>query len=129
MCKGAVLSMLRKGYGRIINLSSISASLGLPGQAAYSASKAGLIAMAKSLSKEVAKKGITVNNILPGFIETEMTGSLPLEQREEYQKQVPMNRFGSPREVAAAVLFFASPEASYITGSSLKVNGGSLEIS
>lgn len=124
MSKHAVLSMMKNRYGRIVNISSVGASLGLPGQANYAASKAGQIAISKTLSKEVAKRGITVNNICPGFIDTELLADLPEEQKKEYQKTVPMKRFGKVEEVAAAVLFLASKEASYITGASLEITGG-----
>lgn len=124
MSKFAVLKMMRKRYGRIINISSIGGALGLPGQANYAASKAGQIAISKSLSKEVAKRNITVNNIAPGFIETELIQDLPDEQVKEYKKQVPMKRFGSTEEVAHAVMFLASREASYITGTTIEVSGG-----
>lgn len=124
MSKHAVLSMMKNRYGRIINISSIGGTLGLPGQANYAASKAGQIAIAKTLSKEVAKRGITVNNICPGFIDTELLADLPEEQKKEYTKTVPMKRFGKVEEVASAVLFLASQEASYITGASLEITGG-----
>lgn len=124
MSKHAVLQFMKNRYGRIVNMSSIGGSLGLPGQANYAASKAGQIAISKSLSKEVAKRGITVNNICPGFIETELLADLPEEQRKDYMKDVPMKRFGKVEEVAAAVLFLASREASYITGASLEISGG-----
>jgi 3-oxoacyl-[acyl-carrier protein] reductase len=124
MSKHAVLSMMKNRYGRIINISSIGGSLGLPGQANYSASKAGQIAISKTLSKEVAKRGITVNNICPGFIDTELLTDLPDEQKKDYIKSIPMKRFGKAEEVAAAVLFLASKEAGYITGASLEITGG-----
>lgn len=124
MSKHAVLQFMKNRYGRIVNMSSIGGSLGLPGQANYAASKAGQIAISKSLSKEVAKRGITVNNICPGFIDTELLADLPEEQRKAYMKDVPMKRFGSVAEVASAVLFLASREASYITGASLEISGG-----
>ncbi|MFA6238712.1 MAG: 3-oxoacyl-ACP reductase FabG [Bacteriovorax sp.] len=124
MSKHAVLAFMKNRYGRIVNMSSIGAALGLPGQANYAASKAGQIAISKSLSKEVAKRGITVNNICPGFIDTELLADLPEDQRKEYMKEVPMKRFGQVFEVAAAVLFLASREASYITGASLEISGG-----
>ncbi|MFT6632995.1 MAG: 3-oxoacyl-[acyl-carrier protein] reductase, partial [Bacteriovoracaceae bacterium] len=111
-------------YGRIINISSIGGTIGLPGQANYAASKAGQIAMSKSLSKEVAKRKITINNVCPGFIETELIGDLSDDLVKEYKGQVPMKRFGSVHEVSHAVLFFASESASYITGTSLEVAGG-----
>lgn len=124
MSKHAVLQFMKNRYGRIVNMSSIGGSLGLPGQANYAASKAGQIAISKSLSKEVAKRGITVNNVCPGFIDTELLADLPEEQRKEYMKDVPMKRFGKVSEVASAVLFLASKEASYITGASLEISGG-----
>lgn len=124
MSKHATLLMMKNRYGRIVNMSSVGGEIGLPGQANYAASKAGQVAISKTLSKEVAKRGITVNNVLPGFIDTELLADLPEEQRKEYAKDVPMKRFGKVEEVAHAVLFFASKEASYITGSSLEVDGG-----
>jgi 3-oxoacyl-[acyl-carrier protein] reductase len=124
MSKHAVLQFMKNRYGRIVNMSSIGGSLGLPGQANYAASKAGQIAISKTLSKEVAKRGITVNNVCPGFIDTELLADLPEDQRKEYMKDVPMKRFGKVEEVAAAVLFLASREASYITGASLEISGG-----
>lgn len=124
MAQKAVLLMMKKRFGRIINMSSIGGQLGLSGQANYAASKAGQVAMSKVLSKEVAKRGITVNNVLPGFIETELIADLPDEQVKEYKKTVPLRRFGTTEEVAHAVLFFASKEAAYITGTSLEVAGG-----
>ena len=124
MSKHAVLQFMKNRYGRIVNMSSIGGSLGIQGQANYAASKAGQIALSKSLSKEVAKRGITVNNICPGFIDTELLADLPLEQKKEYMKDIPMKRFGKVEEVAAAVLFLASKEASYITGASLEISGG-----
>jgi 3-oxoacyl-[acyl-carrier protein] reductase len=124
MSQNAVLMMMKKRYGRIINMSSIGGQLGLSGQANYAASKAGQIAMSKVLSKEVAKRGITVNNVLPGFIETELIGDLPEEQVKEYKKTVPLRRFGTTDEVAHAVLFLASSKAAYITGSNIEVTGG-----
>ncbi len=124
MSKHAVLKMMGNRYGRIVNMSSIGGQLGLPGQANYAASKAGQVAISKTLSKEVAKRGITVNNVLPGFIDTELLADLPEEQRKDYMKDVPMKRFGKVEEVAAAVLFLASKEASYITGASLEISGG-----
>jgi len=124
MSKFAVLKMMRKRYGRIINISSIGGALGLPGQSNYAASKAGQVAISKTLSKEVAKRNITVNNIAPGFIETELIKDLPEEQIKEYKKSVPMKRFGSTEEVAHTALFLASKEASYITGTTIEVSGG-----
>ena len=124
MTRFAVLAMMKNRYGRIINMSSVGGKLGLPGQANYAASKAGQIALSLSVSKEVAKRNITINNICPGFIETELLKDLPDEQVKDYKSQVPMKRFGKVEEVAHAVLFFASKEASYITGSTLDIAGG-----
>jgi len=124
MTKFAVAKMLRNRYGRVVNVSSVAGVLGLPGQTNYSASKAGQIAFAKSLSKEVAKKNITINSIAPGFIETELIDDLPEEQVKEYKKQVPMRRFGTAQEVADAVLFLSTDQAGYITGSTLEITGG-----
>lgn len=124
MTKHAVLTMMKNRYGRIVNMSSIGGKLGLPGQANYAASKAGQIALSLSVSKEVAKRNITINNVCPGFIETELIKDLPEEQVKEYKSQVPMKRFGKVEEVAHAVLFLASKEASYITGTTVDVSGG-----
>lgn len=124
MSKHVIPLMMKKRYGRIINMSSIGGRLGLAGQANYAASKAGQEALARVLSKELGKRGITVNNILPGFIETELISDLPDEQVKEYKKQVPLKRFGTVKEVAAAVCFLASKDAGYITGASLEVTGG-----
>jgi 3-oxoacyl-[acyl-carrier protein] reductase len=124
MAKHAINHFMSHRYGRIINMSSIGGSLGLPGQANYAASKAGQVAMSKSMAKEVGKKGITVNNVCPGFIETELIADLPADQVKEYKKQVPMKRFGKVEDVANAVMFLASKEAGYITGTSLEVTGG-----
>lgn len=124
MTREAISRFMRPRFGRIINISSIGGKLGLPGQANYAASKAGQIALSKSLSKEVAKRGITINNVLPGFIDTELLDGLPEDQIKEYKKQVPMKRFGKVEEVAAAVKFLASPEAAYITAAELEISGG-----
>ncbi|MBM3156178.1 MAG: SDR family oxidoreductase [Chloroflexi bacterium] len=124
MCKFAVMIMMRKRYGRIINITSPSGKYGFEGQANYAASKAGLVALTKSLSKEVARRGITVNCVSPGFIETELIQDLPKELRDSYIAQVPLKRFGKPEEVAACVTFLASKEASYVNGSILEVTGG-----
>ena len=124
MTRFAVLQMMKNRFGRIVNMSSVGGKLGLPGQANYAASKAGQIALSLSVSKEVAKRNITINNVCPGFIETELLSDLPEEQVKEYKSQVPMKRFGKVDEVAHAVLFFASKEASYITGATLDIAGG-----
>jgi len=124
MSKLAVLKFMRLRYGRIINISSMAAVMGLAGQTNYSASKAAQIAFSKSLAKEVAKRNITINNVLPGFIETELVADLSPDLVKSYLEQIPLKRFGKVEEVVAAVLFFASKEASYITGASLEVSGG-----
>lgn len=124
MSKHAVMAMSRRRYGRIINIVSPSAHLGFAGQASYAASKAGQIAMAKVLSREVAKRNITVNCVSPGFIDTELLADLGPEQKAAFLDLVPMKRFGTGAEVAHAVLFLASREASYITGATLEVTGG-----
>lgn len=124
MTRYAVLVMMKNRYGRIVNMSSVGGKLGLPGQANYAASKAGQIALSLSVSKEVAKRNITINNVCPGFIDTELIKDLPEDQVKEYKAQVPMKRFGKVEEVAHAVLFFASKGASYITGSTLDIAGG-----
>ena len=122
--KLAVMAMSRQRYGRIVNIVSPSAHLGFPGQASYAASKAGQIAMARSLAKEVAKRKITVNCVSPGFVDTELLADLPEEQKKAYVDMVPMKRFGTGEEVASAVLYLASKEASYISGATLEVTGG-----
>ena len=124
MTKYAVKNFLKNRYGRIVNISSIGGSIGLPGQANYAASKAAQIAMAKSLSKEVGKKNITVNNICPGFVQTELVNDLPESLVEDYKKQIPLRRFGSVEEIAWGVLFLASSKASYVNGASLDMTGG-----
>jgi 3-oxoacyl-[acyl-carrier protein] reductase len=124
MAKQAVLMMMRNKYGRIINITSPVAHLGFPGQANYAASKAGQIALTKTLAKEVAKKNITVNCVSPGFISTDFIKDLPPDLLAEYKKMVPMRRFGTPEEVADAVLFLAGDRASYISGTVLEIAGG-----
>ena len=124
MAKKAVLLMMQNKYGRIINITSPVAHLGFPGQANYAASKAGQIALTKTLAKEVAKKKITVNCVSPGFISTDFINDLDNEQLASYKKMVPMRRFGTPEEIADAVLFLAGPKAAYITGTVLEINGG-----
>jgi len=124
MSKFAVLAMMKKRYGRIINITSPCADFGFAGQANYAASKAGQISLMRSLSKEVATRNITVNCVSPGFIGTDLIKDLPDKLREQYLAQVPLKRFGNPEEVAACVLFLASREASYVSGSVLEVTGG-----
>ena len=122
--KAAVLRMLRKRYGRIVMLTSPMGRLGWNGQANYAASKAGLCGLCRSLAKETARRGITVNCVSPGFIDTDFIGELPEEQRRQYTELVPLRRFGKPDEVAASVLYLLSEEAAYVTGSVLEIAGG-----
>ncbi len=124
MSKFAVQNMARKRYGRIVNITSPVARFGMPGQGNYAASKAGQIAFAASLSKETARRKITVNCVSPGFIGTDLIADLAEERVEMYLNLVPMKRFGEVEEVASSVLFLASKEASYITGTVLEVTGG-----
>ena len=110
--------------GRIVNIASISGVAGFHGQANYAAAKAGVIALTKVLSKEIARRGITVNAVAPGIIQTPMLTGLKPEVQAEYEKQIPVGRIGQPEDVANAVLFFASAESSYITGQTLPITGG-----
>jgi len=124
LCRSAMRAMMKARWGRIISISSIVAITGNPGQTNYAASKAGLIGFSKSLAAEVASRGITVNVIAPGFIETPMTDALSDEQKEKLLVNVPAGRLGQGDEIAAAALYLASQEAGYVTGSTLHVNGG-----
>ncbi len=125
LCTKAVLRyMLRTRWGRVISLSSIAGQVGNPGQANYSAAKAGVIGFTLTVAREVGSRGITVNAIAPGFIDTDMTRRIKEEQRQEIKKLIPLDRFGTPDDVAEAVAFLASEEAGYITGQVLSVNGG-----
>ena len=124
MSKQAVLLMMKQKYGRIIHITSPMAHMGFAGQTNYAASKAGQIGMMRSLSKETAKRKITVNCVSPGFINTELLDDLTEDQLSRYKKMVPMKRFGKTEEVAAAVLFLAGEQASYISGAVLEVTGG-----
>jgi 3-oxoacyl-[acyl-carrier protein] reductase len=122
--KAAIRLMMRKRQGRVINLSSVVGETGNPGQAVYSASKAAILGLTKTLAREYASRGITVNAVAPGFIETDMTAGLPEKAKEGIIAQTPLARIGRPEEVAAAVLFLASDEAAYVTGQVIRVNGG-----
>lgn len=124
LIRGAVRNMMRRRQGRIINIGSISGVIGNPGQPNYAASKAGLVGMSKSLAREIASRGITVNCIAPGFIETPMTSALNEKQVEAIAGAIPAGKFGKPINIAAAVVFLASEHADYITGETLHVNGG-----
>ena len=119
-------SMLRRNYGRIVNITSVIGQIGNFGQANYAASKAGVTAMTKSLAKELAAKGVTVNAVAPGFIQTEMVDSIPERVKQRLLDQVPLRRFGTAAEVARAVIFLVSSDGDYITGEELSMNGGLL---
>lgn len=122
--RAAIKVMMRKKRGKIINIASITGMMGNAGQANYSASKAGVIGFTKAIAREYADRGITVNAVAPGFIATAMTDAIPEKEREELIKQIPMKKLGTPEDVANAVYFLASDEASYITGHVIGVNGG-----
>jgi 3-oxoacyl-[acyl-carrier protein] reductase len=124
LCKGVLRGMMKARWGRIVNISSVVGATGNPGQGNYAAAKAGMIGMSKSLAYEVASRGITVNSIAPGFIETAMTDKLNDDQKAAILGQIPAGRMGTPEEIAAAALFLASNEAGYLTGTTLHVNGG-----
>ncbi|RUO77618.1 3-oxoacyl-ACP reductase FabG [Idiomarina seosinensis] len=124
VCKTVIRGMMKRRQGRIINISSVVGTTGNPGQVNYCAAKAGLVGFSKSLAKEVAGRGITVNCVAPGFIDTDMTKSLTDEQKQTIFNGIPAERLGKPEEVAAAVSFLASPGAAYITGETIHVNGG-----
>jgi len=122
--KAVSKTMLRERYGRIVNLTSVVGQTGNAGQSAYAAAKAGVIGFTKAMARELASRGITVNAVAPGFIDTEMTAKLSSKVQEEYLRSIPLGRFGSCEEVAAAVCFLVGPGADYITGQVINVNGG-----
>jgi 3-oxoacyl-[acyl-carrier protein] reductase len=130
LMRAAARGMMRAktGYGRIVNISSVSGIIGNPGQGNYAASKAGMIGMSKSLAREIASRGITVNCIAPGFISTPMTDALNEKQVATIREAIPAQKFGSPDDIAAATVYLASPEAGYMTGQTLHMNGGMVMI-
>jgi 3-oxoacyl-[acyl-carrier protein] reductase len=122
--RAALRSMVRARWGRIVNVSSVVGLVGNAGQANYAASKAGIIGFTKSVAREVAQRGITVNAVAPGYVETELTGSLPEKVKEQIREQVPAGRFGEPEEVAEVIAFLVGEEAGYVTGQTIAVDGG-----
>ncbi len=126
LCRAVVRPMMKQRYGRIVNITSVVASLGNAGQANYAAAKAGVAGMTRSLARELGSRGITVNCVAPGFIETDMTKSLSETQTSALMAQIPVGRLGQASEVAHAVAFLVSPKAGYVTGTELHVNGGML---
>jgi len=124
LCRGVLRGMMKARWGRIVNIGSIVGSTGNPGQVNYAAAKAGLLGLSKSLAYEVASRGITVNTVSPGFIATAMTEKLTDDQKSAIMKQIPVGRMGEADEIGSAVLYLSSPEAAYITGATLHVNGG-----
>jgi 3-oxoacyl-[acyl-carrier protein] reductase len=124
LSRAALRGMLRRRAGRIIAIGSIVGATGNPGQANYAAAKAGLVGMTKALAQEVASRGVTVNMVAPGFIETPMTAALTAPQKEKLSEAIPLGRLGQPSDIAAAVLYLASDEAAWVTGATLHVNGG-----
>jgi 3-oxoacyl-[acyl-carrier protein] reductase len=124
MSKACLRGMMKARHGRIITITSVIAATGNPGQANYAATKAGVIGFTKSLAREIGSRGITVNTVAPGFIDTDMTRALPEGQRVKLLEQIPLGRLGDVEDIAHAVAFLASSEASYITGETLHVNGG-----
>lgn len=124
LSKAVLRGMMKKRYGRIVNVGSVVGSAGNAGQANYAAAKAGVIGFSKSMAREVASRGITINVVAPGFIDTDMTKALTDDQREAIFKDIPANRLGDPKEIAATVSFLVSDGAAYITGETIHVNGG-----
>jgi 3-oxoacyl-[acyl-carrier protein] reductase len=124
MSRGVMRTMMKQRYGRIISITSVVGAAGNPGQANYAAAKAGVAGMTRALARELGSRGITVNCVAPGFIETDMTASLPDEQQKALLGQIPLGHLGKPADIAHAVAFLASPQANYVTGQELHVNGG-----
>jgi 3-oxoacyl-[acyl-carrier protein] reductase len=124
MSRAVMRTMMKQRYGRIVNITSVVGASGNPGQANYAAAKAGVAGMTRALARELGSRGITVNCIAPGFIETDMTASLPEEQQKALLGQIPLGHLGKPADIASAVAFLASPDAGYITGQEIHVNGG-----
>ncbi len=126
MSRAVMRTMMKQRYGRIINITSVVGTLGNPGQANYAAAKAGVAGMTRALARELGSRNITVNCVAPGFIETDMTANLPQEQQKALFSQIPLGHFGKPADIAHAVAYLASPQADYVTGQELHVNGGML---
>jgi 3-oxoacyl-[acyl-carrier protein] reductase len=124
LSRAVLRPMMKARTGRIINITSVVGSSGNPGQANYAAAKAGVAGLTRALAREIGSRGITVNCVAPGFIDTDMTKDLPAEQQAALKQQIPLGRLGSPEDIAHAVVFLASPQAAYITGTTLHVNGG-----
>ncbi|HWI81086.1 3-oxoacyl-ACP reductase FabG [Ramlibacter sp.] len=124
MCRAAMRTMMKQRYGRMINITSVVGASGNPGQANYAAAKAGVAGMTRALARELGSRGITVNCIAPGFIETDMTAGLPPAQQQALLQQIPLGHLGTPADIGYAVAFLASPRAGYVTGQELHVNGG-----
>ncbi|MDP3617157.1 MAG: 3-oxoacyl-ACP reductase FabG [Rhodoferax sp.] len=126
MSRAVMRTMMKQRYGRIINITSVVGALGNPGQANYAAAKAGVAGMTRALARELGSRNITVNCVAPGFIETDMTATLPQDQQNALFSQIPLGHFGKPSDIAHAVAYLASPQADYVTGQELHVNGGML---